>query len=570
MMDRPKFRRKFRRSAGQDESAAYDEGVTPIEPLESREDRLARRQAEEQSAAEVREKARKAREEAERLEAEALAAAEREAREAEAEARREAELERQRKAYEERQAAEAREREKRRKEEELAARRAKAEAEARRKAEEQERLQAQRRARLDAIRKAKADAIRKAAEEEAAREAEEAARREAEERARQEAEEAARREAEARARKETEEAARREAEDRARKDAEEATRREAEERARKEAEEAARREAENRARKEAEEAARREAEDRARRDAEETARREAAESERKARYAARRREASRREEAEREAEAQAARRTASPAPLELTDPVAPVHSTQGIHPWEQVATFDVNENHLAANRIITATREDPAYTAFDVLRTRLLQALSENGWKRVAITSPTKDCGKTFTAANLAISLSRQENCRTLLLDCDMRRPTLQKVMGRTHPGSMGDMLRGKIDPQDHLLRLGKNSINAGRNIAFGFNEVIEPYASELLQDPRTAATLTRIETEMKPDVMLFDLPPALYYDDVIAFRPLFDGVLLVVGGGITTEKEIKEVERRLGEETPLLGMVLNKAENTEISKYQY
>ena len=69
---------------------------------------------------------------------------------------------------------------------------------------------------------------------------------------------------------------------------------------------------------------------------------------------------------------------------------------------------------------------------------------------------------------------------------------------------------------------------------------------------------------------MLFDLPPALFYDDVIAFRPRFDGLLLVIGGGITTEKEVKEVERRIGEETPLLGMILNKAEGAEVGRYKY
>jgi Mrp family chromosome partitioning ATPase len=255
-------------------------------------------------------------------------------------------------------------------------------------------------------------------------------------------------------------------------------------------------------------------------------------------------------------------------------PAAPVHAPPALpdanDKWAALATVSVNAEHLSANRIVTAVREDPAHTAFDVLRTRLLQALVDNGWKRVAITSPTKDCGKTFTAANLAISMSRQENCRTILLDCDMRRPSLHRVMGVQRPGSMGDMLRGMRAPEDHLLRLGTNDFHAGHNIAFGFNSVIEPYASELLQDPRAAETLDRVEKTYAPDAVLFDLPPALYYDDVIAFRPHFDGVLLVVGGGVTTQKEIKEVERRLGESTPLLGMVLNKAESTELNRYRY
>ncbi|KHQ53412.1 CpsD/CapB family tyrosine-protein kinase [Mameliella alba] len=238
--------------------------------------------------------------------------------------------------------------------------------------------------------------------------------------------------------------------------------------------------------------------------------------------------------------------------------------------WARLAEMTVDKGHLDRNRIITASRDDPAHAAFDVLRTRLLQALHENGWRRVAITSPGKECGKTFTAANLAISLSRQENCRTLLLDLDMRRPSLHRILGVSDPGSLGDMLRGMTAPGDHLLRMGRNPVNAGRNIAFGLNGRPEAYASELLQDPRAESCLQRIEDEFDPDVVLIDLPPALSYDDVIAARPLFDGVLLVIGGGMTTEKEIAEVERRLGDGTPILGMILNKAEGTELDRYSY
>ncbi|MCT4369665.1 CpsD/CapB family tyrosine-protein kinase, partial [Yangia mangrovi] len=238
--------------------------------------------------------------------------------------------------------------------------------------------------------------------------------------------------------------------------------------------------------------------------------------------------------------------------------------------WDRLQVFEIDTSHLERNRIITASREDPAHAAFDVLRTRLTQALAENGWTRVGITSPSKGCGKTFTAANLAISMSRQEGLRALLMDLDLRNPSLHKVMGVRAPGAMGALLRGVIPPEAHLMRMGENRIHAGHNIAFGFNEVVEPYAAELLNAPATAEVITSIEARLQPDVMLFDLPPALYYDDVLAFRPQIDGVLMVVGGGLTTEREIREVERRLGTETPLLGMVLNKAEGTNLKKYQY
>lgn len=238
--------------------------------------------------------------------------------------------------------------------------------------------------------------------------------------------------------------------------------------------------------------------------------------------------------------------------------------------WHKLQEFTVSPRHLERNRIITAGRQDPAHAAFDVLRTRLLQALDARGWTRVAITSPTKDCGKTFTAANLAISLSRQQNCRTMLVDCDLRRPSLHKVMGVKNPGAMGDVLRGLVPPEDHFIRMGENEIHAGRNIAFGFNGTAEPYASELLQAPQSRSVLRHIEDAFAPDVMLFDLPPALYYDDVMAFGGQFDGVILVVGGGITTEKDIRETQRRLGDDVPLLGTVLNKAEGSKIRQYTY
>jgi len=261
------------------------------------------------------------------------------------------------------------------------------------------------------------------------------------------------------------------------------------------------------------------------------------------------------------------------APLTLSDPIEaqPSLAEPKAQPaWADLREIALSAPHLSQHHVVTAERSDPAHSAFDVLRTRLLQALSDNGWSRVAITSPTKDCGKTFTAANLAISLARQENCRTLLMDLDMRRPSLHKVMGVENPGSIGDMLRGVQPADQHLHRLGDNDFHAGHNIAFGFNEVIEPFAAELLQDPRAEQIMTDIQQTYQPDVVLYDLPPALYYDDVIAFRPQFDGVLLVLGGGLSTEKEVREVERRLGDSTPLLGMVLNKAENTDIQRYRY
>lgn len=239
-------------------------------------------------------------------------------------------------------------------------------------------------------------------------------------------------------------------------------------------------------------------------------------------------------------------------------------------PWNELAEITLDTRHLMRQRVISAARHDPAHVAFDVLRTRLLSALRERGWKRVAITSPTKDCGKTFVATNLGMSLSRQSGCRTILLDMDLRRPSMAKVLGVKQPGTLAEVLTGDRAMGDHLLVPAANEYRIGDNLAFGLNGRPESYASELLQGPTTPAVLSGMIDTYSPDVVLYDMPPALYYDDVIAFREEYDGVLLVVGGGITKPQDVRDVKNRLGEETPLLGVIMNKAEGLSIADYSY
>lgn len=250
-----------------------------------------------------------------------------------------------------------------------------------------------------------------------------------------------------------------------------------------------------------------------------------------------------------------------------TEPAAPAVTTTI---WDSIPTFEVRVKHLEKNRIITAERSDPAHSAFDVLRTKILRMLKENGWSRIAVTSPTEGCGKTFMSTNLALSLSRQANCRTVLMDLDMRRPTVAKVLGIDNPNSMGDFLRGDVGIPDLFRRAGQNEFKIGNNIAVAPNGRREDYASELMQLPETAEALDAMEAKLSPDVIIFDMPPALVNDDVLAARPLFDGVLLVVGGGITKPQQVRDVERRLGVETPLLGIVLNRSEGEAAQNYSY
>lgn len=225
-----------------------------------------------------------------------------------------------------------------------------------------------------------------------------------------------------------------------------------------------------------------------------------------------------------------------------------------VHFWRNLVSVPLNEKHLKKQRMIALHNSHPAHVAFDMLRTRLFQELAERGWTRVAITSPTAACGKSFVAGNLALSLSRLEEVRTVLMELDLRNPSLASTFGVAPLDSMQEYLAGRIEPEDFMLRVRDN-------LALGLCDQPVPNASEVLQESMTAYVLDELQESMDPEIMLIDLPPALAQDDVLAVLPNVDAVLLVVGGGTTTADEIRRVEQLLGDVKPLLGVVLNKTD---------
>lgn len=249
--------------------------------------------------------------------------------------------------------------------------------------------------------------------------------------------------------------------------------------------------------------------------------------------------------------------TAAPAPEPQVDEATAPRTDA----WEMLDRLSLDPRRLAQNRIVSAGRVDPAHVAFDLLRTRLMQALSARGWSRVAITSPTKGCGKTFVAANLALSFARRPSLRTVLMDLDLRIPNLANVLGVRDAGRMADFLGGRAGVQDHMRKLAPN-------LAVGLNAKPVYDSAELIQEPATALALDAMRETLRPDLVLYDLPPTLACDDVIAFLPQVDGVLLVVGGGLTKAEDVRTCERLFADQVPLLGVILNKSDDPVLEPY--
>jgi Mrp family chromosome partitioning ATPase len=218
---------------------------------------------------------------------------------------------------------------------------------------------------------------------------------------------------------------------------------------------------------------------------------------------------------------------------------------------------------LERERIVTRSKSHPAHVAFDHLRTRMLRALEENGWNRIAITSPTRDCGKTMVSANLAFSLARQPAGRTMLLDMALRAPTIVHRLGIAEHHRILDFLTGAEVAQNFLRRVGQN-------LALGLNHENVRDSAELMQSQHVARVLAEMLATYRPNVVIYDLPPMLAGDDVIAFMPNVDAVLLVAASGQTKPAEIAECERAINEHSQFLGILLNKSTEATAASYKY
>lgn len=254
------------------------------------------------------------------------------------------------------------------------------------------------------------------------------------------------------------------------------------------------------------------------------------------------------------------------APRGLSDTQAPA-ATRATPPavqeaWDRIAQITLNPRDLQRNRVFTLQACNEAMP-FDVLRTRMLRQMRAEGWRRVAITSPDKGCGKSTITANLALSLARQAELRTLVIDMDMRLPALARVLGVAQPPQFSDTLLGRAAPEDTLRRIGDN-------LCVALNASPVRGSSELLQGREVSAVLDRLNKALQPSVMLFDMPPMLRGDDMLAFLDKVDCALLVVEADVTPMADVDRCEQELAANGNVLGVVLNKMRHDDGAGYGY
>ncbi|MDO7908398.1 CpsD/CapB family tyrosine-protein kinase [Paenibacillus sp. JX-17] len=209
---------------------------------------------------------------------------------------------------------------------------------------------------------------------------------------------------------------------------------------------------------------------------------------------------------------------------------------------------------MASERLLIADKNpsSPASEAYKTLRTNIRFAALERPVKVLLITSATEGEGKTTTAANLAVTYA-QENKKVLLVDGDLRTPSLQHVFARTSRKGLTDLLTGHLELEDVV-----SSTNVP-NLSVLNSGQLPPSPSEILGSDQMRALLQEL-SELY-DVVIIDTPPALSFSDAQILGSMSDGVVLVVHTGKVTKTEVRKVKAGMEHvNAKLLGAVLNYA----------
>ncbi len=203
------------------------------------------------------------------------------------------------------------------------------------------------------------------------------------------------------------------------------------------------------------------------------------------------------------------------------------------------------------NLITEQNSKNPAAEAYRVIRTSIQFAQAGKPLKKLMLTSCTPDEGKSTTVANLAVVLT-QNGSKVLLMDCDMRNPTVHKKfklsnkVGLSSCISMGTSLEEAVQ---------KTSVE---NLYVLTSGVIPPNPSELLSSERMQDILEQAEEAF--DYVLIDTPPVLPVADALIMAAQADGVIMLLeSGGVKVELARDVKEQLLNAGANILGVVLNK-----------
>jgi capsular exopolysaccharide synthesis family protein len=245
-------------------------------------------------------------------------------------------------------------------------------------------------------------------------------------------------------------------------------------------------------------------------------------------------------------------------PLPDLDEVTGFAETSGEIHYTYTRKVTVDMDRLRRNRLIVAGSDETLGEAYKLLRTHILHGTKREGRNTLMVTGPLPNEGKTLTTINLAIAISQRVGQTVLLVDGDLRNPSVHRYLDLPSGPGLADYLTSGYPIAETLVH--------PEGLA---NLVVLPagqpttQSGELLSSPLMVDLVRELKHFYPDRYVLFDLPPLLYADP-LAFAPLVDGIILVVEAGSTPREEISRAVEML-KKFPVLGCVLNKVDPVEL-----
>jgi capsular exopolysaccharide synthesis family protein len=222
-----------------------------------------------------------------------------------------------------------------------------------------------------------------------------------------------------------------------------------------------------------------------------------------------------------------------------------------------IASYTVRLDPMLVAGLATKSLAAEQYRS---LRTRLAHAENGGALRIVLVTSPQKGEGKSVTAANLALTMAQELGRRVVIVEADLRKPSLQLLFGLPPGPGLAEYLTGAAELKDAMKFLPDHNLTV---IPAG---LAPTNPAELLGSTAMRRMIDHLRTRF--DRVILDTPPVLPLADVAILAPLADGTLMVVRAGVTPKPAIENALRAF-DASRLLGVVLNESGMEQNYRYE-
>lgn len=216
---------------------------------------------------------------------------------------------------------------------------------------------------------------------------------------------------------------------------------------------------------------------------------------------------------------------------------------------------------IESRRLIAANEYNlPITEEYRKLKSVIVQLINKNPLQNLLqVTSSIGGEGKSMTSLNLAISLAQEHDKKVLIIDADLRKPTIGKFLGLNPKKGLAECLKENVDIDEVLIETGLGNLiflPAGTTD----NNPVELYSSQKMKN-----LLTQLKERFKDGYVVIDSSPVLPFAEARILSNLVDGVIFVVKEGGTSLKNIEEGLNTLFEAN-VIGLVYNKATTASLS----